>query len=322
MRKRILIFIGSFLVIYVFNFFLPRLMPGSPFLYASSVSGEDSTVELSAEQIEMMEAYYGLDKPLWEQFTDTVSRNLRGDLGQSIHYKRPVAEILGERLPWSLLLMGSSLLLSLVIGTGLALLSVRSRRWDRVWYPVQSVLAEIPPFLLGLLLLFFLAAQVGWLPLSGGATPFARYDSWLQQAGDVALHALLPVLALTLVTVPSFYFTARAGFLEILRRPYLLTARAKGLKEGRIRRRYILRNGAAPIVARLFLSVGAAVGGTLLVENVFAYPGLGTVMREAVRYRDYVMIQGVFLLSAAVVLVSLLLADLVNAWMDRGEGCL
>ncbi|MFR1838463.1 MAG: ABC transporter permease subunit, partial [Flavonifractor plautii] len=132
-------------------------------------------------------------------------------------------------------------------------------------------------------------------------------------------HSLMPVCALTLVTVPKLFFTARASFFTILGRPYLTNARAKGLTAGRIRTAYILRNAATPIVARFFLSVGGAVGGTILVENVFAYPGLGTVLREAVQYRDYPMLQGVFLLSAVLVLLSLAAADVVNRRLDGEE---
>ncbi len=319
MRRKLLMLLGAFLVIYLINFTIPRLMPGDPFDYVSSAAGDDGSVAYSEEQKEQLRAYYGLDKPFWEQLGDTLWSNLRGDFGQSIHYRRPVGEVLLERLPWSLWILGASLALSLVIGVALALWCVRRRWADRVLYPVLSALAEVPPFLTGVLLLFLVAARVTWIPLSGAYTAFAEYGSIWARLGDILVHSLMPVAALTLVTVPRFFFTARASFLTILEKPYLTHARAKGLKEGRIRTRYILRNAATPIVARLFLSVGGAVGGTILVENVFAYPGLGTVLREAVQYRDYPMLQGVFLLSAVLVLVSLAAADLVNRRLDGEE---
>ena len=312
MRRKLLMLLGAFLVIYLINFTIPRLMPGDPFDYVSSAAGDDGSVAYSEEQKEQLRAYYGLDKPFWEQLGDTLWSNLHGDFGQSIHYRRPVGEVLLERLPWSLWILGASLALSLVIGVGLALWCVRRRWADRVLYPVLSALAEVPPFLTGVLLLFL-------VPLSGAYTAFAEYGSIWARLGDILVHSLMPVAALTRVTVPRFFFTARASFLSILEKPYLTHARAKGLREGRIRTRYILRNAATPIVARLFLSVGGAVGGTILVENVFAYPGLGTVLREAVQYRDYPMLQGVFLLSAVLVLVSLAAADLVNRRLDGEE---
>ncbi len=172
--------------------------------------------------------------------------NLHGDFGQSIHYKRPVADILLERLPWSLWIMGSTLALSLLLGVALALLCVRRPWADRALYPVLSALAEVPPFLTGVLLLFLVAARAAWIPLSGAYTPFAQYDGLWQRLGDILVHSLMPVCALTLVTVPKLFFTARASFFTILGRPYLTSARAKGLTAGRIRTAYILRNAATP----------------------------------------------------------------------------
>ena len=313
MPKKIALLLGSFLVLYLINFTIPRLMPGDPFDYEGAAAGEEGEA-LSAEYKAYLRSYYGLDRPFGEQLAASVRRNLRGDLGDSIHYRRPVAEVLAQRLPWTALVMGCSLALSMLLGVTLALLCVRRRGADRVLYGLLAGLAETPAFLVGLLLLFLVAARVDWLPLSGAVTAFGVYRSEWEWVKDVAVHALLPVTALTAVTTPGFFFTARASFLSVLEKPYILGARAKGLREGRIRWRYVLANALPPIVVRFFLSVGAAVGGTLLVENVFAYPGLGLVMREAVRYRDYPMIQGVFLLSAVLVLLSLFAADLLNGW--------
>jgi len=320
MKKKILLLLCSFVVIYVVNFTIPRLMPGDPFDYESAAAGEESTVEMTAEMKTYLRSYYGLDKPFGQQLAETIKNNLRGDFGYSIHYKHAVGEILSQRLPWTAFIMCATLLLSLIIGTALALLCVRRRRADRYIYGILAALAEVPPFLIGILLLFLIADRVKWIPLSGAVTAFGIYYTEWDWIKDVLLHGLLPVSALTLVTVPRFYFTARASFLSILEKPYMLTARAKGLRERRIRRHYIFRNALPPIVARFFLSVGSTVGGTLLVENVFAYPGLGTVLREAVKYRDYPMIQGVFLLSTVLVLLSLFAADLINAFSSGEKG--
>lgn len=317
MKKKIAMFLGAFLVIYIFNFFIPRLMPGDPFRYTSAVSGEDIAEEYSEEQLEKLRAYYGMDKSVPEQFLNTVKMNMQGDLGQSIHYKMPVSEVILSRLPWSLGIMGVTLFISLVTGVLLALVSVRNKPMDRILYGMFSAISEIPPFLIGLLFLFLVAAKVKWIPLSGGVTAFAKFDTTWEYLKDLFVHAMLPVLSLCIVTVPGFYFTSRASFLTVLNKPYVLQGKAKGLTERRICIRYILQNAVTPIVAKLFLSVSTVVGGTLLVENVFAYPGIGTIMRESVRYRDYPMIQGVFLLSAVIVLVSMFLADVLNTSADR-----
>ena len=315
---RALLFLVSCLVIYLINFAIPRLMPGDPFDYTASGAGEDVTYAYSQEQKELLRAYYGLDAPWPQQLADTLSRNLRGDFGQSIHFNRPVSEILLERLPWSLWIMGVTLLLSLLLGTVLALICVGTKRGHAVLSPILSALAELPPFLTGVMLLFLVAAQVSWIPLSGAVTPFVQFPSIWAKLWDVVLHSLMPISALTLVTLPSFFFTAWASFTSTLQQPYMTNARAKGLRRRRVWPFYLLANSATPIIARLFLSVGSTVGGTILVENVFAYPGLGTVLREAVAYRDYPMIQGVFLPSAGLVLVSLALADVCNHAADEG----
>lgn len=320
MKRKIGVLVLSFLVIYLFNFSIPRLMPGDPFAYNSADASENVDTEMSREQKEYMRAYYGMDQPLHQQLLRTVKENLRGDFGQSIHHKRPAAEVIRERLPWTAFIMTTTLVLSLVIGVVLALWCIRSPRADRTVYGVCSFVSEIPSYLVGILLLFLVAARVKWIPLSGAVTAFARYDSTWQWLGDVLTHAFMPITAMCIFTIPKFYFTARASFQTVLSKPYMLSAKSRGLREWRIRWRYILANGITPIVARLFLSVGSAIGSTMLIENVFAYPGLGTVMRESVQYRDYVMIQDIFLLSAVMVLVSLFVADLLNMAADRGEG--
>lgn len=310
--------LAAFAALYVFNFFIPRLMPGDPLQYSSPVSGEDMTVAYSAEQLEQLRAYYGLDEPLLTQFLRTLAANLRGDLGQSIHYKQPVGAVILSRLPWTLGLMAFATALSLPLAVGLALLCVRRPRADRLIYGAFSALCQLPPYLVGLALLFLVAARVSWLPLSGGETAFAQYAHFGQRLADLALHGLLPAASLCVVSLPGYFFTARASFLSVRRQPYLLAARARGLAEGRIRRRYILRNAATPLVAKLFVSLGGLMGSTLLVENVFAYPGLGTVLREAVRYRDYPLLQGVLLLSTLLVLVSMRISDRLCAGLDKG----
>ncbi len=317
MRKKLSVLLLSFLVIYLFTFLLPRWMPGDPFTYNSSDVSENVDGDMSEEQKEYMRSYYGMDKPLLQQLWTTVGKHLQGDWGQSIHFKFPVADLIGERLPWTLWIMGASLTLSLLLGVFLALLSIRRPKADTVLYSLSSLLTEIPAYLVGIILLFLIGAKVDWIPLSGGKTAFATYDSLWAQLCDILLHSLLPLTAMCIFTVPKFYFTARSSFLSVKEKGYMLNAKAKGLSEGRIRRRYLLRNGITPIVVRLFLSVGSTIGATILIENVFAYPGVGLLMREAVKYRDYILMQDIFLLSAVLVLLSLFLGDLLNSLVDK-----
>lgn len=318
MRKKVLMLLLTFLVIYVFTFFVPRLMPGDPFDYLD-YADTDTTGLMSEQHKAMMREYYGMDRPLLEQFFTTIKRNLSGDLGTSTYYKGPVAGLLKSRLGWSLYMIASTQTLSLLLGLILARGSLRFKRLDTINYSIMTVLAEVPAFLVGIALLFLVAAQVKWIPLSGAYTSFARYSSLGDRVLDILIHSFIPILTMVLVNVPMFYFTARSSFLAIQEKKYVFAARAKGIPSRRIWRRYILLNAIMPIVARFFLCVARCVGATLLVENVFAYPGLGKLMRDAVFYRDYPLIQGVFLITTVIVLLSSFLSDAIGYYIDKGE---
>lgn len=310
------------MVIYTINFFMPRLMPGDPFHYTSAVSGDDFESGYSAEQIAQLKAYYGLDQPILEQFKINILNIMHGNLGNSIYYKKPVTVVLLQRLPWSILIMFSSLTIGLLIGVTLALICIRNKKMDKAFYSIFSLQAEIPAFLVGIILLFLVAANIKWIPLSGNVTAFKQYKHIGVWIGDILIHGFLPVMAMVIVILPQFFFTARASFLASLKKPYLENAKAKGLSESRIRWHYILKNSRQALITRFFMSMGTAVGGTILVENVFAYPGLGMVLKEAVMYRDYPMIQGVFMLSALMVLISMFIAEWINDRSDaRWNGC-
>lgn len=305
------------LVVLAANFLLPRLMPGDPFELLSVEDGY-AGAGFTDEQIARYKAYYGLDKPLHAQFLRYVEGLLTGDLGYSIFYKTGVAEMIRARIPWTVFIVLCALVVSSVVGTVLGSLSavLREGPADRLMYFFMMVFSEIPSFLLGTLLLIFFAARLGWFPLSGGATAFAVYSSPLEQAADLLRHAALPVLTLALAGVGNFYLLARSSMLTVLTKDYIRTARAKGLSKGRILFRHALRNALPPIVARFFMSMGGMFGGAVLVENVFAYPGMGRLLRDAVLARDYVLAQGVFLTIAVTALLMNWAADVVYRRLD------
>lgn len=317
MLKKTIIFVLTFMVIYVANFFIPRLMPGDPFSYSGNETSEDVTVAMSEEEAERLKAYYGLDKPITTQFLQNVKNNLKGDFGLSIYYKKPVSEVVAGRLPWTLYIMFASLILSLLIGVLLALACMNRKKLDSGIYNFMSVFTEIPPFVVGILFLFLIAANVKAIPLSGNLTTFKRFDNSFEFIYDVFIHSLLPIASMVVITVPRFFFTARSSFLTIKNKKYIMNAKAKGLSHRTIMFKYILLNGIFPIMATFFLSVGQAIGGALLIENVFAYPGLGRILRESVKFRDYALIQGVFMLSTVIVLVSSFASDLINSFIAK-----
>lgn len=312
MKKRVVLLLMSFLLIFSANFFIPRLMPGDPFRYTSAVSGEDIETAYSQEQIDNLKSYYGLDKPLFQQYISYSRGLLTGDLGMSIYYKKPVLTVLLERFPWSMYIMLVSLLISLVLGTSIALATLKRKRLDNIIYLVFSSICEVPSFLIAILVLFLIGAKTSWLPLSTNVTPFVSHSNLTEWIGDVVLHSIMPVLSMVLVTLPGFYFTSRAAFLNVLEKPYMNTAKSKGLKTARVNKKYILKNSSSAIVAKFFLSVSTAVGATLLIENVFAYPGIGKTLKDAVMYRDFPMIQGVFLFSSLLVMVCIFISDCIN----------
>jgi peptide/nickel transport system permease protein len=315
--KRCLEYLLTVWVIVTLNFALPRVMPGDPFLFLSAEEG-DEIARFSETQQHYYRSQYGLDRPLMVQYATYLGALLKGDLGYSIYYNQGVTTILLRRLPWTLFLVTAAVALSTLAGALLGSLSAyfRGRRLDRWLYPAMIALSEIPAFLLGLVLLFTLAAGLKLFPLSGAMTHFAAYDGLWDKFMDIVRHAVLPVLTLTIVRSGGMYLLARNSTATVLTRDYLRTAQAKGLHPLRILVRHTLRNAMLPIVTRIFLSLGGLVGGAILVENVFAYPGLGCLMREAVLVHDYPMIQGIFLLVTLSVMSANFFADMIYRRLD------
>jgi peptide/nickel transport system permease protein len=259
-----------------------------------------------------------LDKPLIIQFLRYITGLLRGNLGYSIYDNTSVVKMLAVRIRWTVFIVLSALILSSLIGTVMGTVSAwfRDKPVDNLMYSFMIAVSEIPSFLLGVLFLFLLAAEMKWFPLSGGTTVFASFDSVWTRTADVLHHATLPIMALTFTGMGNFYLLSRNSMLTVLSKNYIRTARAKGLKRRRILFHHALLNALPPVVARIFMSLGTLFGGAILVENVFAYPGVGRLMREAVLNRDYVLMQGIFLTVAVTVLMMNCLAEIIYKKLD------
>ncbi len=305
-------------VVITLNFLLPRLIPGDPFLILTSQDAEDEEIVLSEEQREFLFQYYGLDQPVYKQYFIYLRELVRGNMGFSVYYKQPVSQIVMHRLPWTIFMVLSAVFLSTLIGTILGCLSAWHReKWvDKSLFLFMIIFSEIPSFLLGLILLFVFAAGLGLFPLAGAVTHFADFQSGWEKIWDVIHHAFLPVTALTISHLGGTYLLGRNSMTTVLEKDYLRTAWAKGLPKKRVIFRHALKNALLPIVTRVFLSLGSLVGGAILVENVFSYPGLGTLMRESVRVQDYPVIQGIFLVVTICVLVANFFADVVYRKID------
>lgn len=295
------------------NFMLPRLMPGNPL---ALLAGVDVGLMTPEERADVM-ARAGLDQPIYVQYLNYWGDLLRGDLGYSYRQKRPIAEMLLEALPWTLLITGSALVISSLVGVVLGALSAwrRAGMLDVTLLWSMITCNSLPSFWLGMLLISVVAVRWGWLPSYGAMTPASGLTGWAK-VGDIAEHAVLPVVTLAIVSIPNIYITMRYSMLGVLGNDFIRTARSKGLTDATVLFRHVMRNALAPVVTVIALRLGFAFGGTVVVETVFSYPGLGRLIFEAVGGRDYPVMQAAFLLFTVAVLLSNLLADLLYPLID------
>lgn len=265
-----------------------------------------------------LEAYYGIDRPLPHQFGHYLVRLLHGDLGRSVATNAPVRSELARHLPWTILLIGTSLVLATAVGVIAGVHSGwrRGRPIDRVRLVALLAVREFPPFLLGSLLLIVCAVKLHWLPLFGGETPFSSSYSFAARVVDIGQHLLLPALVLTIGLAAGTFLLMRAGMVNELGADHLLLGRAKGLSERRLKYRYAARNALLPVVSLAALQLGFVVTGDVLIERVFAYPGIGNLIFDSIRDRDYPMIQGAFLLVAISVVSVNAVADVLYRQLD------
>ncbi|BDG17636.1 ABC transporter permease [Thermus brockianus] len=283
----------------VFAFLL--LLPGDP---VQAILG----LEASPEARAALERSLGLDKPPLARYLEWLGGVFRGELGVSIRYGKPVAELLGERLPLSLALVLLGLLGSLALALPLALLSVRFPLWDLALSGLMAFLQSLPTFFLGVVLLYLLAVHLPLLPASG-------FPGW-ESPGEALRHLLLPALTLALSRAALLFRMARASLLEVLSQDYIRTARAKGVPEAWVLRRHALKPASLPLVTLLGLEGGFLLTGAVIVEAVFALPGLGSLALTALEARDYPLLQGLVLAMACLIVLFNLLVDLLYGLLD------
>jgi peptide/nickel transport system permease protein len=303
------------------NFFLPRLSGRDPvrekLLQQAQLGGYvQAGIEAMTREYEQR---FGLDKPLWFQYLAYLQEMSRLHFNYSIsHYPRTVNEIMAEAIPWTVGLLGTTTILSFTIGSllGALLAWPRAPRGLRFLMPPLWALHAIPFFLCGLILMYFLAFQLQWLPMFGGYTAGAFPATTFAFVGDVLTHAILPALSIILVATGGWALTMRGMMVTTQGEDYVIFAEAKGLKSLTIFLRYCVRNAILPQTTALALSLGQILSGAVLVEVIFAYPGIGTVLYHAIRENDHFLIQGiVFAVIVALGLATLML-DLIYPWLD------
>lgn len=282
-------------------FLMVRVIPGDP---ARIILGTHATPERIAE----LRGQMGLDQPLWRQFIAFLGDALSGRLGTSVVFRRPVAELAAERVPVTLYLVGLATLLSVVLTVPLALIAALNRnRWaDQAIRLLSTLTFAMPSFWLGLSLLILFAVRWRLFPVAGaGEGPIDRL--W---------HMFLPALTIALALTPILIRSLRSSTIDVLRAPHVEFARAKGLRSSRVLRRHVLRVSLISTLTILGLNIGWLIGGSVVIENVFTLPGIGSLMVNSIYARDYPVIQGITLVFGILVVLINLLTDLLYALLD------
>jgi peptide/nickel transport system permease protein len=294
--KRLLMLIPVFLAISLVIFMLVHLVPGDPI---------DNIVRIGATPAEKaaLIAKYGLDQPVWQQYVNWFGKILRGDLGDAIILRRPVADLIALNLPHSLALGSLALVFSSIVGITVGALAAifRDTWFDRSVMTLILLGSTVPSFWLALLMIMLFAVTLGWFPVSG-----ARSASAL----------VLPVLTIGLGGVALVARVTRVAMMDIARRDFVMMLHAKGVSRWRIELGSVLRHALMPVVTILSLRIGWILGGAVAVEFVFARPGLGSLLITSLNQRDYPVVQGCLLMLAIAVMLGTLLGDIVQAMMD------
>ncbi len=300
------------LAIAILNFLLIRAAPGDPAMVMAGEAGAADAVFL-----EQLRQRFGLDKPFIEQLWIYLKGYLVLDLGFSYRQQQPVLGLIMARLPATLLLTGTAFVFSLALGMVLGILAARrvGKLSDSAITLAALVFYATPLFWVALLAQIVFALKLGWVPNIGYETIGAGYTGF-RRALDIGHHLILPALTLGLFFMALYARMMRASMLEVAGADFVKTARAKGLSEGIITRRHVARNALLPVVTLAGLQAGQLVGGAVLTETVFAWPGIGRLMFEALAQRDYALLLGVFFVSSAMVVALNLLTDIIYRAVD------
>jgi peptide/nickel transport system permease protein len=312
LRRTALHAVPTMLAIVVLNFLLLRLAPGDA---ADVIAGESGFA--TPETMALLRRSLGLDLPILQQLLAYLGNLAHFSLGFSARYNMPVAELIAQRLPSTLLLMGSALTLAFLIGLLLGVfMALRAGTvLDRAIAVAVTLFYSIPGFWIALMLIVLFSVKLGWLPSGGTETIGAGYRG-LEALTDRLRHLALPALSLALFFIAIYARVTRAAMLEVAGLDYVRTARAKGLGPVRIALRHVLRNALLPVTTLAGIHAGGVLGGAVVVETVFSWPGLGRLAFEAVGRRDYGVLLGILLLSSGVVILVNMLVDLLQAWLD------
>jgi peptide/nickel transport system permease protein len=315
--RRIGFFVLTLWAAVTLNFFLPRLMPGNPALaMMAKFHGR-----LTGQALNALDVIFGVNthQSLLEQYVHYLGQVVTGNFGTSLFfYPEPVSQVVLKAIPWTLGLVGVTTILAFALGTGLGIVTAwrRGSRLDGLLPPVFVITSAIPYFWVGMMFILIFGIRLKWLPYTFGYDPTATPGFNGAFIGNVLEHAVLPALALLITTIGTWILTMRNTMVATLAEDYVRMARAKGLPGRRIMFDYAARNAILPNLTGFAMSLGFVVGGAILIEYVFDYPGVGYMLLQAVENEDYPLMQALFLLITVAVLVAILLSDIATALLD------
>jgi peptide/nickel transport system permease protein len=321
--RRIVFYLITLWATISLNFLLPRLLPGDPAaIMIGKLRRANGGRPLSEETIKSIHAILGTGTgSMWDQYIAYWGRILHGDLGvSSTRYPETVSSLIGSALPWTLALVGTATIISFVLGVGIgAWVGWKRGTWLDHLIPATTLVQSIPYFWLALVLVAVFAVHIWWVPIVGGYDVFEFPDgpelSWPFFVSAVQ-HAILPIITIVLSSIGGWLLGMRNMMVSTLSEDYVTTAEAKGLRPKHIRGRYAARNAAIPSLAGFGIALGFVVAGSIVMEQVFSYPGLGKLMIQAVQGLDYALMQGVFLVITLAVLAANFSMDLVYGFID------
>ena len=311
LAKKMIFAAITIFIIMTLNFAIFRLMPGDP------VSMIIDVIRLRPEQVQRLYELFGLNKPLWEQYVQYIIQTLQGFLGYSFYSQRLVAQDILDRLPNTLLLVGTSTILSIVIGMviGIVAAAKRGSVFDISAISFGFLGNSVPAFWLGLLMLLVFGVNLQWFPIRG-TTSVPTPTEPIALVADILWHMTLPTIALVIIQFGGFALIMRAAMMDVLTEDYITLARAKGIDERNVLYKHALRNAMLPMVTVIALAFGFTLSGALLTETVFSWYGLGRYIWDAITRQDFPALQGIFFIISVMVVVANLIADIIYGFLD------
>jgi peptide/nickel transport system permease protein len=315
--RRLIFYAIAFWAAITLNFLLPRLMPGSPL--DAIISNYGQAIAQNPDIIPHLKAMYGsADEPIWIAYPHYLRDIFTGDLGISVAKQTPVGQIIGATLPWSIFLVGTGFICSFLVGTTLGMLAAWRRGGfvDNVLTPVMMTLQSFPAFFLSLVAVYFLGLKLGWFPIQHAYSNDVTIGFNWHFLTDAFRHAELPILVIIAISAGGWLLGMRNVMINTVAEDYVAFAHAKGLSDRRVMTRYAARNAILPPLTGFASFFASAVGGLILVEVVFSYPGVGLTIQQAALGHDYPLVQALLLLLSLCVLVANLIMDCVYVVLD------